>query len=320
MHFTSSLENVVGTVEDDILIGGDNFVGSYQLAGGVGNDVIIGGNNSAIFTYFLLGDNGNDVLIGGDNNSGGRYLISGDVGNDVLIGGNNPIGLYQLFGADGNDVIVGGDGNDTISGGLGDDVIEGGAGNDTIEGGAGNDTIDGGEAGVEEPSDSDLALYSSDVLKTELRTFVTTADPPTLSQMQAVVAAVSSGSGLNYAFGLTTGITIEDLTSADGTDFIAADVTTPFDEDTSSIEKLDFFSNIYDLINGVADGSESITGTGEDEIIIGGDILVGSYDLFGNAGNDVIIGGDNLAGGAYTLDGQADNDVLIGGDNLGGAL
>ena len=50
----------------------------------------------------------------------------------------------EIYGEDGNDVIITGFGNDYIEGGNGNDTLYSYNGNDTVKGGAGNDTIEAG--------------------------------------------------------------------------------------------------------------------------------------------------------------------------------
>lgn len=107
-----SIENVTGTIYDDILLG--NGVANV-LKGGDGNDEIDGGS-------------GNDNIDGG----AGADLLSGAAGNDTMAGG------------DGDDTMDGGSGNDTMNGGNDNDQIDGGSGNDTLDGQAGNDAVYGG--------------------------------------------------------------------------------------------------------------------------------------------------------------------------------
>jgi hypothetical protein len=57
----------------------------------------------------------------------------------------NTVGVpVQIFGGNGNDVLVGGSSNDTIQGGNGNDNINGNLGNDRLDGGVGADTLRGG--------------------------------------------------------------------------------------------------------------------------------------------------------------------------------
>lgn len=181
---------------DTALAGTDgNDVADLQLAttqlsynGGRGNDVIKGGTKAET----LSGDDGNDWINGGGGNdtlNGGAgtdwlsfqlaaYVdgVTADLGNgtytdgafsvgtatgfenvwgsegeDVLIGSVNAneiigaLGDDVISGLDGNDSLQGNDGVDDIAGGDGDDTVDGGDGSDTIEGGAGADTLTGGD-------------------------------------------------------------------------------------------------------------------------------------------------------------------------------
>jgi Ca2+-binding RTX toxin-like protein len=105
----TSIENIIGSVKNDHLVGDDN---KNALDGGRGNDRI-------------NGNGGDDQLSGGEGND----TLTGDAGNDVLEGGA------------GNDHLTGGQGNDLLSGGAGNDHLQDGAGNDTLRGGSGDDTI-----------------------------------------------------------------------------------------------------------------------------------------------------------------------------------
>jgi Ca2+-binding RTX toxin-like protein len=66
--------------------------------------------------------------------------VFGQGGNDTItldeVGGALP--RANLFGGDGNDVLIGGDGNDVLLGGAGDDVLLGGFGIDVLDGGSGD--------------------------------------------------------------------------------------------------------------------------------------------------------------------------------------
>ena len=76
-----------------------------------------------------------DVLIGVEN-------VVGGAGSDVIIG-DDVVNLLD-GGAGGNDTLDGQGGADVLIGGTGDDSLLGGLDDDTIEGGAGDDTLDGG--------------------------------------------------------------------------------------------------------------------------------------------------------------------------------
>ena len=146
----TSVENVQGSDQDDIIIGDDQ---DNDLRGGPGDDQIDG--EEGIDTLYgdggrdqLLGDEGNDIERGG---VGGDFLLGdagdddmdGESGRDVLDGG---VDNDRMQGGDGADLLVGAAGDDWLAGGLGIDALFGGPGDDMLEGGKGADFFRG-EAG-----------------------------------------------------------------------------------------------------------------------------------------------------------------------------
>ena len=150
----SSIENVIGSANDDVLKGdsGDNKLfgwhGDDVLKGGKGNDQLYGGSGDDT----LRGGQGDDKLFGGSGDddlrggSGDDFLaggsgddtLRGGKGDDVLEGGS---GDDDLRGGKGDDILRGGEGDDVLRGGKGDDILEGGTGDDVLRGGKGDDTI-----------------------------------------------------------------------------------------------------------------------------------------------------------------------------------
>lgn len=99
-------DRIYGEAGDDVLVAGDNFVGTNmtQLYGGDGNDA-------------LYGNDANEALYGGAGNDS----LYGYGGNDFLYGES---GADQLFGGDGNDRLDGGEGYvDQLTGGTGADTF-----------------------------------------------------------------------------------------------------------------------------------------------------------------------------------------------------
>ena len=168
-----SIENIIGTDNDDIIIG--NYANNVLLGGG-GNDVINGKGGDDLITGGL----GLNELDGGDgvdtvsyrnlstdleidlsqNETKIRTLIQDRKWDDIFnfenaIGGKKGdliIGNSQaniLDGSLGNDELRGDAGDDFLIGGHGDDELLGGAGNDILEGGIGDDILTGG-LGVDE--------------------------------------------------------------------------------------------------------------------------------------------------------------------------
>ena len=147
----SSVENAIGTDEDDLITGsGENNV----LTLGAGNDNAWGlGGNDTIF-----GDAGNDIIRGG----AGADVLNGGAGTDLVtyfdsavgvsvnlatgVGtggdaqGDTLSGVENLSGSQGNDTLIGNAGVNNLQGNNGNDVLRGGAGADALGGGAGTDT------------------------------------------------------------------------------------------------------------------------------------------------------------------------------------
>ena len=145
-------DKLQGNGGDDTLRGG---TGNDQLDGGVGNDMLSGGDGDDV----LIGGAGNDLLDGGAGTDTASFAavsaalrvslaIAGaqttGAGNDTLIGIENLIGgtgADILTGNDGANVIDGGGGADQLSGGGGADILIGGGGRDTLQGGLGGDVF-----------------------------------------------------------------------------------------------------------------------------------------------------------------------------------
>ena len=120
------------------------FLWSMTVELGPGDDTLTT-TYSGIAVYGGDGDDHLDAAAAAANpesgNSNGIDLY-GDDGNDVLVGSAR---RDALEGGTGNDQISGGDGDDGIDGGPGNDHVDGGAGNDSIAGGPGNDVVAGGD-------------------------------------------------------------------------------------------------------------------------------------------------------------------------------
>lgn len=129
----AEIENAVGSVYDDTLVGNTRPNG---LQGAAGDDT-------------LNGAGANDVLNGGEGVDTADYTAAGthvqvDLtagvghgrGDDVLVG------LENATAGIGNDVLRGTAGANTLDGGAGHDRIEGRGGDDDLDGGAGTDIVD----------------------------------------------------------------------------------------------------------------------------------------------------------------------------------
>ncbi len=129
--FLTSVENVIGTAFDDVLLGTD---GQNVMEGGDGNDTIDGRGgvldfDMASYAHASAGVTVSLAIEGVAQDTGGA-------GTDTLIS------ISRLFGSNHDDFLTAGDGFALLSGGSGDDTLQGGSGGyDDLYGGSGNDVI-----------------------------------------------------------------------------------------------------------------------------------------------------------------------------------
>lgn len=145
--FGTVIENIEGSDQEDLLIGNAQ---SNVIRGYGGDDRIYGDgiryDGNPGFGAPENGGDSIDELYGGEGNDliiGGDddVIIQGDAGSDVI---NSGEGNDSLFGGADNDTIKGGAGTDTLHGDGGEDRLFGGADNDTLEGGSEDDELAGG--------------------------------------------------------------------------------------------------------------------------------------------------------------------------------
>lgn len=166
----SSIENVYGSMRDDVITGdglGNTLVGYNGvdvLDGESGDDILIGGADGDTLTGglgtdtadYLTSSEGVTVDLAAGTGSGGdaegdtlseieniagslhRDILTGDDGDNTLSGN---VGIDQLFGGDGDDTLLGGNDHDVLVGGADDDTLSGDRGDDELTGGTGADTF-----------------------------------------------------------------------------------------------------------------------------------------------------------------------------------
>lgn len=165
--------------------------GNDRLSGGSGNDVIRGGAGRDVVNGdsghdTLWGDAGDDTLRGGPGNDvliggAGRDVLSGGPGSDTAVfagtaevsvrlavrgfqdtghGRDQLVGIENVTGGAGNDLLVGNAGANSLVGGAGRDRIHGGEGADRIVGGRGADTL-AGNAPRAGDGDRDTFVFTS---------------------------------------------------------------------------------------------------------------------------------------------------------------
>ncbi|WP_417520096.1 Ig-like domain-containing protein, partial [Minwuia sp.] len=287
----TGIENVIGTVFKDVLIGGfdDN-----ELAGLGGNDTLSGlaGNDT------LFGGSDNDVLRGGDNGD----LLFGGADDDQLEGQD---GQDELNGDGGNDTLEGGTANDTLFGGLGNDSLKGEADNDLIHGDAGNDSLFGGVSG-----DTLFGGDGADLLNGDDGQDVLNGDAGSdILNGGGAGDTLSGGGGNDILDGgdgddvLNGGDDADSLIGAAGNDLISGD---------DGNDQLFGGDNSDTLFGG--DGADSLEGRDGQDQLFGGAF---GDTIFGGNANDLLDGGD----GNDSLAGDADDDIFrsgLGSDTLDG--
>ena len=263
-----SIENLVGSNFDDVLVGDANV---NKIYGGDGNDTITGGHNDD----FMYGGNGNDTFLvewsyHGDTYDGGDGIDTFNADVPVLNGYKQEIDLAtgtnnwedhfisienlvgsanddKFWGTDGVNVFWGRNGNDLLDGRGGDDKLYGESGDDTLLGGAGNDLLDGGTG-----NDILVGGTGADILIGGLG--IDVADYSTSSA--AVNVNLTTGTGLG---GDAEGDTLSQIENLTGSKF-------------------------NDTLTGDA-GNNTIDGGAGDDVIVGSK---GNDIFIGGAGNDTV--------------------------------
>jgi Ca2+-binding RTX toxin-like protein len=169
------IENIIGSSEDDTIIGdsSDNIGNFFQgldgddiLNGGSGVDTLYGGTGDDT----LSGGTGNDLIYGGTNTTDASLndTVDYSLRTTVLTGTLSEGGTLTVGGTETDTVygienIIGGSANDSFIGSAGNNTLKGGDGADTIAGGKGDDFIDGGNkttANANDNSTEDYVDYS----------------------------------------------------------------------------------------------------------------------------------------------------------------
>ncbi len=189
----------------------------------------------------------------GRDNPGDEFTRRDDAGGDrnndeIPINEDTGPTSLQLFGTDGDDILIGGAGDDFISGGAGNDTIFGGAGNDTILGGDGDDFVDGGSGNdnitATPGKDTVIGGSGNDVINTgeEDDTVTGGAGNDTIDGGDGTDTAIYSGdydAGAGYTITIVDGVvTVVDTDASDGDD--GTDTLT-------GIEHLEFADETLDI-------------------------------------------------------------------------
>ena len=345
----------------DTLFGDD---GNDTLDGGDGNDLLAGGSGNDV----LNGNWGDDILEGGP----GDDILNGFWGTDTASFAGDAAGVTVTLSiaddgtssgtatgaATGNDTllgienVIGGDGNDVITGNAYSNVMEGGAGDDVLDGGWGTDTasfasaMQGVTVVLTDPASEPDGIAGgsasgADIGNDSLRNFENVIggagndsitgngqdntldggagddlldgrggiDTVTYAGYAAPVTVnLAAGTATGADIGNDTLLGMENVTGGDGADTITGD----------AVDNVIIGGNDNDLING-GDGDDTIHGDGlpdyvgimSESPVIDLPYVGSGYDtIHGGAGQDHIFGG--LLGDR--LYGEEDNDTIFGED------
>lgn len=269
------IENVVGSLHDDLIAGDDKANG---LMGQDGRDTILGlAGDDYLDGYWdddsILGGSGDDTVLG----NLGRDILSGSTGQDSLNGG---LGADTIDGGSGDDTVNAGDSNDSVGGGDGDDLINGQSQQDTLHGGSGDDTLNGGAGGDQITGDQGDDSLNGGGGSDDLNGG--SGDDTLLGLNQNDVLA--GGSGRDRAEG---GNGQDSLNGGAGNDTLVGGVGN-------------------DTANG-GDGNDRILGSGGDDVLRGQN---NQDTLIGGGGNDVLYGGPG--GDNFVFADRFGQDTIVG--------
>ena len=324
------IENVIGTRNNDIIKGSDDFSEVNILDGYSGNDTFIASQGVDSF----LGGDGTDTLdfsnidvnnVGenrvivdlglgqatddGYQNGGAVVdtisdieIVIGTNGDDQLRGSseNNTLtggaGDDTINGVDGTNLLQGGDDNDSIYGGIGVDTLEGGIGNDVLQGGDNNDILTAG--------DGDDILEQLQGAGNDTIDAGAGNDTIYSGEGDNRITGGDDSDTLTYEQVTTSGINAN-LGSGAGGDFGTVTIGSNTDTLLDHVE----------IIRGSTESDEILGFNGTAEIGIDySDTLYGrgsGDSIYGGIGDDTIYG----EGGQDTIRGQAGDDVIDGGSS-----
>lgn len=332
-------DRIIGRIlGDDSLVGG---AGNDELRGAGGNDTLDGGegNDTLIGTGLLIGGAGTDTAQISTNQSVTVNLATGT----ASLGGVQVatlVGVENLYGGSGADVLTGDDLDNFIRAEDGNDRLFGGAGNDTLDGGGlqgglGTDTLNGGE-GID-TADYSLSsrrilanLQTGQVTEGVMATDVLVSIENLTGGQQndtligdSVANVLSGGQGGDSLIGgdgndTLIGGTGADVLQGDGgidtadysaaTSAVAVSLTTGLG--TLGVALGDNLSEIENLTGG--SGGDTLVGNGEANVLAGG---AGADSLDGAGGADLVSGGSGndtiRVGNGDTVSGLEDSDAFL---------
>ncbi len=298
-----SIENVFGTLGNDVFTGGDPAHGVDSIGnriverfrGEAGNDSITGGSGTGFFS--TIADYANNTSA----QPVSANLFTGIV-SDGLGGTDTLVNVDGLHGGAGNDTLVGGSLSRSVNGSF-FEVLRGNAGNDTLNG---NNANSGGQ-----DSSIDRADYSNN------------------TNVQPVNVNLSTGIALDGRGGTDTLIDIDQvfggagndtLTGSAGDDIFSGGAGNDTIDGGAGSDSLTFLQSTAAVIVNLSAGPitvNSVTvaaGTANDGMG-GTDTLISIESMRGSDFDDYIRGSDDVNMRQF-LGGGAGNDTIDGGAGI----
>ncbi|MFZ4603000.1 MAG: beta strand repeat-containing protein [Caulobacterales bacterium] len=268
---TAFADTLNGNAGNDTITG---LAGSDVINGGAGTDTLVAtvgdGNDSydggaGVDTYTLAGTTAAATV-----NLTLGTATSADTGTDTLVGVEN------VIGGSGADLLTGDANANTLNGGAGNDTLDGGTGGaDTLIGGLGDDTFIVNRAGI---TITETAGQGVDTVRTSLNAFTLGAN---VDNLVYTGAAAINANGNNDANDMTGGAGNDTLTGLGGNDTLRGGI---------GVDTLSGGAGDDTLIGGT--GNDNLTGgTGLDRFVFGiggGRDTVTDFDANPNGGQDVL--------------------------------
>jgi Ca2+-binding RTX toxin-like protein len=325
----TNIQNLRGSSYDDTLVGDSS---ANTLEGGQGADTLIGnlGSDTASYSTSAMAVTASLTVgtFGGigfaASNSGvlnnGTSGVVGDAAGDTLIG------IENLTGSAGNDLLVGSTTANILSGGSGDDTLQGLGGGDTLNGGIGTDTVSYADSSSAVVASLSSGIYNSVAFTSYSGGILNGSNSDLLISIENLtgsnnadtlvgdsgVNVLNGGGGDDVLQGMAGADTLDGGTGTNTASYAnaAAGVVASLTGGGSTFGGVTF-TGTTSIING---GSSATAGDA------GGDSLTNIQNLTGSGFADTLIGdsGTNtITGGAGndTLEGMAGADTLDGGAN-----
>ncbi|MCH2548288.1 MAG: hypothetical protein MK052_11870, partial [Alphaproteobacteria bacterium] len=327
--FLEGIEGVIGTNQNDVLIGADG-IGKYnQLDGRGGADTLTGGtsaNNTVDYSWLSTGITVSLV-------SGAATVTHAQAGNDSLTNIQNIIGgagADAITGDADSNVFYGGGGADTLIGGLGADVLHGGAGNDMLKMGNGasdnaRDTavFKQGDTGVDSIYEfqADALANAGNAAIQDALDISAMIRTPALQSMnyfelmeRGYLSVTQSGADTNIALDLSNPAggaltTVASVKNTNATDFDWKHFVTSEHSEYLVDSSGSTADDVDDMI--VSTGSASIYGYGGDDIIGISGTPTGLTYSAGDGNDTVVIENGAALTAGNTINGDMGMDRLV---------